>query len=460
MSKRLWEYRVAGMVGGLMLAAGQFWGPACLMQAFALMPALWLISKDKRIGDAAMAGLYMGIFYTIPQMVYLRMPVPVTAALLVWICILLTVLCAISAVFLRRSGLWSAVAIGAVWYLLDVVNVTAIPIWGLAQSFARSWTAYPAAIGFIELTGISGVLFVLGAAQGLAVLALSQKQRRALIALSVLLGLVIAGDVTVFLRQPIGTIRIAAAGWIFDDRSSQIDPHKPQGFEQLFAEPARQAAATGAKVFTTGEMGFYIADHEREMWMERFSTVAQETGMWLVVGYWNISIDENRLFFMSPQGQIIHEYTKTHLTPYERGNKGTGKLETVSVEDRIIGSMICQDDNFTPLTRYYGRLKADVVLCPTADWWTIKDAHLQAVRARAIEGRYGIARGAANGISAIISPTGHILAQWDHYRDGPGWVDADVPVIAGVTFFSRWGFWPMLTVATTILGAAVLGRER
>ena len=46
MSKRLWEYRVAGMVGGLMLAAGQFWGPACLMQAFALMPALWLISKE------------------------------------------------------------------------------------------------------------------------------------------------------------------------------------------------------------------------------------------------------------------------------------------------------------------------------------------------------------------------------------------------------------------------------
>jgi truncated hemoglobin YjbI len=98
------------------------------------------------------------------------------------------------------------------------------------------------------------------------------------------------------LRKPVGTIRVAAAGRVFDDRSSEVDPHKAEGFEQLFAGPAREAAAGGAKIFTTGEMGFYIAEHERAMWMERFGTVARETGMWLIVGYWNISADENRLF--------------------------------------------------------------------------------------------------------------------------------------------------------------------
>ena len=457
MDKALWRYRAAGVVGGLMLAAGQFWGPACVLQAAALAPVLWLAVRDKRVGDAAMAGLYMGIFYTLPQMVYLRMPVPVTAVLLVWFCILLTGLCAASAALLRRGGLWGALAVGAAWYLLDVANVTAIPIWGLAQSFARSWTATPAAIGFIELTGISGAVFVLGAVQGLGVVAVStmpQQRRKALIALGVLLGLVLAANVWVLLRQPSGTIRIAAAGWVFDDRNADIDPHKAEGFERLFATPVRQAAAAGAKVFTTGEMGFYIADHERAMWLERFSSVAQETGMWLAVGYWNISADENRLFFMSPQGEIVHEYTKTHLTPYEPGKKGTGDLKTVETGGVTLGGMICQDDNFAPLTRYYGRLKADVVVCPTADWWTIRVAHLQAVRARAMEGRYGIARGAANGISAIISPTGEVLAQQDHYSDGPGWIVADVPILEGVTVFSRWGFWPGLIVAAGVMGTA------
>lgn len=462
METRMWTYRAAGVIGGLMLAAGQFWGPGCVLQAGALGVVLWPAVKDRKVGSAALAGLYMGIFYTLPQMVYLRMPVPVTAILLVWTCVLLVGLCAGAAYCVQRSGVRGALAVGAVWFLLDAVNVTAIPIWGLAQSFARSWTAWPGAIGFIEWTGICGVVFVLGTGQALGVLAIRipNQRRGALMTLGILLAIVIAADVCVLLRKPDGTIRIAAAGWVFDDRSSTIDPHKAEGFEQLFAEPARQAAAAGgAKIFTTGEMGFYIAKHERAMWMERFETVARETGMWLVAGYWNMDADENRLFFMSPEGEIVHEYTKTYLTPYERGKKGTGDLRAVEVEGVTVGGMICQDDNFMRLTRYYGAMKADVVLCPTADWWTIRTAHLQAVRARAIEGRYGIARGAANGISAIIGPRGEILAQQDHYRDGPGWVIADVPVMDGVTGFSRWGMWPGVLVSLVVLVFGVVKKR-
>lgn len=429
MDTGLWKYRGAGVIGGLMLAAGQFWGPACVLQAGALAVVLWPAVKDRKVGSAAMAGLYMGIFYTLPQMVYLRMPVPVTAILLVWTCVLLTALCAGAAFCVRRGGVRGALAVGAVWFLLDAANVTAIPIWGLAQSFARSWTAWPAGIGFIEWTGISGVVFVLGTAQALGVLAIRipNQRRTALITLGILMAIVIAANIWVLLRKPVGTIRIAAA--------------------------------TGAAVFTTGEMGFYIAEHEREMWMERFAATAKETGMWLAVGYWNIRADENRLFFMSPEGDIVDEYTKTYLTPYEPGKKGTGDLRAVAVERVTVGGMICQDDNFMLLTRHYGNLKADIVLCPTADWWTIRTAHLQAVRARAIEGRYGIARGAANGISAIIGPRGEILAQHDHYRDGPGWVAADVPVIAGATGFSRWGLWPGAALSVLLLAGMFRRKE-
>ena len=113
--------------------------------------------------------------------------------------------------------------------------------------------------------------------------------------------------------------------------------------------------------------------------------------------------------------------------------------------------MICQDDNFSKLTRRYGNLKADIVLCPTADWWTIKNAHLQAVRARAIECNYSIVRGAACGISAAISPRGQMLAMRDHYRDGSGYVIADVPVYQHKTFFSRFGHWPSLAGACFLM---------
>ena len=253
-------------------------------------------------------------------------------------------------------------------------------------------------------------------------------------------------------HKPTGTIRIAAAGWIFDDLKKTNDPHTPQGFQDLFAEPARKAAADGARIFTTGELGFYIADHNRAEFLDRFAAVAQNNNLWLVVGYFNVTANENRIFFMNPQGDIETEYTKTHLTPFEPGKKGSGNLQTIEVDGVKVGAMICQDDNFSSLTRHYGRLKTPLILCPTADWWTIKDAHLQAVKARAIECHYAIARGAANGIIAIIAPNGQILAQLDHYQSGPGYVIADVPLYNDITLFSRFGHWPMLTVSILLLG--------
>jgi len=464
--KSLNAYRFAGFLGGLMLAAGQFFGPACLLQMFALLPLMLLVLRDRRLSPAGLAGLYMGLAFTFPQMIYLRMPIPVTVILLVYFTILLVALCTGMAYFLPRHPVLGPLAFGAFWYVLDWVNYTLIPVWGMAQSFARSWTAYPFAIQFISVTGISGVLLVVGALQGLAAhlicgrLTYRPLPRSAIIASAVIVTVIAAINFYGLSLEPAGTFRVAAAGWVFDDRSAEVDPHRPEGFETLFAEPARLAAQQGAKLFTSGEMGFYIADHERAEWDERFADVARQTGMWLVVGYYNVSAEANRLFFMSPGGRIVHEYTKTHLTPFEPGHPGTGDLKSVDVDGIRIGAMICQDDNFSGLTRRCGRAGAKLVLCPTADWWTIKDAHLQAVRARAIEGRCAIARGAACGISAIISPHGRFLARRDHYKDGPGFIVADIPVYPGVTFFSRFGHTPALFAAmiTLLYGAAKTSR--
>ena len=448
MKTNLHHYRLAGVIGGLLLAAGQFWGPACLLQLIALIPLMMLALRDRRIGPAALCGFYMGIAYTIPQMVYLRMPVPVTVALLVWMTLLLVLLCIAIAYFLPKHPVLGPLAIGAVWYILDWVNYTAVPIWGMAQSFARSWTAYPFAIQFISITGISGVLFVIGTLAGLAAHAITSRSvpRPVIITAGSILLVFAAVNTLVWVQKPVATLKIAAAGWVFDDRTSELNPNEPEGFEAWFAAPARDAAAQGARIFTTGEMGFYIAKHEWDERFAPFSNIAKENNLWLIVGYFNVTDDENRVFFMSPEGEIIHEYTKTHLTPLEPGQKGTGDLKTVEVDGLTIGAMICQDDNFTKLTRHYGKLKTDIVFCPTADWWTIKNAHLQAVRARAIECNYPIARGAACGISAIISPRGEILAKFDHYDSGPGFVIADVPVYKHKTLFARFGHWPPMII--------------
>ncbi|MDH4202584.1 MAG: carbon-nitrogen hydrolase family protein [Phycisphaerae bacterium] len=469
MKANLNPYRLAGVVGGLLLAAGQFVGYLCVLQLIALVPVMLLALRDKRPRWAALAGLYMGIMYTIPQMVYLRMPIPITVILLVWMTILLITLCISIAYFLPRHPVLGPLAVGAVWYILDWINFTAVPIWGMAQSFARSWTAYPFLIQFISITGISGVLFAIGILQGLwaHVIVMFTKLNRLSpsadavepwgeylkigIAEAFVILLLAGANTIIWLQKPAGSLKVAAAGWVFDDRSEGPNPNERAGFEKLFVGPAKEAAAQGARIFTTGEMGFYLAKHEWDERIEEFATVARANDLWLVVGYFHVTDDENRIFFMSPEGEIVHQYTKTYLTPYEPGKKGDGVLKTFEVDGLTVGAMICQDDNFSKLTRYYGDLKADILLCPTADWWTIKDAHLQAVRARTIECGYGIARGAACGISAAISARGEVLTQHDHYRSGPGYVIADVPVYKNRTFFSRFGHWPSLVAAAACI---------
>ena len=168
MKTNLNRYRLAGAAGGLLLAAGQFLGCLSILQLIALLPLMVFAIRDKRPRWAALAGLYMGIAYTIGQMIYLRMPIPVTAILLVWMTIQLILLCMAIAYFLPRHAVLGPLAVGAVWYILDWVNYTAVPVWGMAQSFARGWTSYPFAIQFISITGISGVLFVVGTLAGLA----------------------------------------------------------------------------------------------------------------------------------------------------------------------------------------------------------------------------------------------------------------------------------------------------
>ena len=67
-------------------------------------------------------------------------------------------------------------------------------------------------------------------------------------------------------------------------------------------------------------------------------------------------------------------------------------------------------------------------------------------------------RGAANGISAIISSRGSLLAKHDHYANGQGFVIADVPIRKSKTLFSRFGHWPVLTIAILIVCAAAVKR--
>jgi apolipoprotein N-acyltransferase len=446
---------VTGIAGGLMLMAGHFNEKLSILQCIAFIPLLLLLSKRPKFILTVIAGIFTGLATALPQVITLCIPAWMAAVLTAEISFFLIILCLLACWTLKKPTLLGCFVFGAGWFLIDWLNYTLIPIWGMAQSFARCWTAYPQLIAFISWTGISGILFVIGSLQALLVRLCTIKQNRfhALLSLGAVVLVIAVLDILPRLQKPTGTLRIATAGWTSQHSLGGFyDPdQKKDEFNKLFAEPAAQAAAQGAKIFASGEMAFDIDNNYWDPWIAKFAEVTRKNNLYLIVGY-NSSQKGNCLFFMNPQGEIIADYLKTYLSPPEWGCKhGNGDLKTIEVDGVKVGAMICHDDNFVRMTRYYGRIKTPLIFSPCWDWPEVKYAHLAAVRARAIECNYTIARSAYHGIAAIISPHGEILARRDTFTEGPGFVIADVPLYQNVTFFARFGHTPMIVLVIGIL---------
>ncbi|MBN1457272.1 MAG: hypothetical protein JW912_05425 [Sedimentisphaerales bacterium] len=437
--------RIGGATSGLLMSLGQMYSPATGLQAIALIPILYF-GTDKKIGLRIMltSGMYMGIMYTLPQIAMLRLPIPITVILLLELTATMMVFAGVSAIFLRRSPIAGSIAVGAAFVVLDWANYTFVPIWGTAQSLVRCWSSYPNLIQFVSLAGISAISFTLASLQSLAVNFITHVKIRTRILITALAEIAIlsSANIACVLPKVSNTIKVAAIGWC-DEDLVEHDIQKTKGFNKFFAEPASYAAKKGAKLIVSGEMGFYIDQYDRPEWLRRFSKIAKDNMVYLAIGYFNAGENKNRLMFIDNTGQLMCEYTKTYLTLFEDSNRGNGDLQTIEINGKHVGGMICQDDNFTKLSRKYGRMPVSIIALPTLDWATVKDAHMQNSIHRAIESRYAIVRAAVNGISAIILPTGEILTQMDHFQDGPGVITAEVPVYRIQTMFSRFGNWPV-----------------
>ena len=462
--RRTWTFRLLGIAGGILLMIPSLLPAAAPLQLVALLPVFYAAARAEGWRQALTAGMYMGVAYVLPQAIVLLMGPHVALALLVHLTALAALLVLASWRLLAKATVTRCLAVGAALALMDWVNFTVVPLWGEAQSIARPWSSYPSRIAFTCYTGITGIAFVLGALQALAVsfvLRPAHRLRGAAAAVC-LVALVVAANLAARRVRPVGRLKVAAVGWTTELSTKFGDANEPDQLQSLFRGPAAEAAKRGARLVVWPEVAFAFHKSERQEYLERFAAVAMRWRIFLAVGYFDSTDQENRVAFIGPAGELLAEYTKTHLTPYEHYTEGTGAPAVIQVDGVAVGGMICQDDNFTDLSRSYGRMPVGVVAVPTLDWWLVKGAHLQSSIHRAVESRYAVVRAARSGVSAIISPTGEVLARRDHFRDGAGLVVADVGVYAERTLFSRLGHWPVVPYAALLAacGAVALLRRR
>jgi apolipoprotein N-acyltransferase len=445
---REWLFRALALISGLLLAAVNIYHNMAPLQLIALLPLFFAIKQTPKAGIVLAIGIYAGLGFVVPQMITLKLHVVVTLILLVYfIALFIVISWGCWKIFNAKLGpILGSLCVGAFFTVTDWLNFTLLPLWGTSQSLVRSWAEYSLFILFISYTGITAIIFLVSTLQAFCVNFFLYPKARLKIVFSCLLLLLSASflNYLVYLEKPITSIKAATVGWLFDENfagEGEKDPHTPEGFEKLYRKPVEQAALSGARLVVSGEIGFYIPDFQREEWLQRFGQVTRENNIYLIIGYSDEKL--NKLLFMAPSGQVLADYTKTHLTPFECFERGSGDLKTIQIDGIKVGGMICQDDNFTDLSRKYGRKRIGLVADPTADFAAVKDAHFQGCIFRAIESRYAVVRGAANGISTIISPKGKVLLKKDHYKEGPGILVSEVPIYYTETLFSRAGHWPV-----------------
>ncbi|MBW8034302.1 MAG: hypothetical protein FVQ79_01140 [Planctomycetes bacterium] len=407
--------------------------------------------------------MYMGLGFSLPQVAVLKLPAPITAILVADFVAVMIIFVIVLSKLLEKPTVLKAIGIGAFFVVLDWVNYTAVPIWGTAQSFARSWSWYPRLVGFESITGMGGVVFVVAALQALAVNGwmCPKLRRRGIVAGVVILAIAAGMSLTVMLNGESEKIKVAAVGWCSKSvDGDSVDIAKAEVFEKLFAAPVAEASRAGAVLAVTPEMGFYVDQYDYDQWLEKIKATAAANGISLVVGYFNAELDQNRLMFVDDTGEVGAEYTKTYLTLFENSENGNGDMKVVEVGSTSVGGMICQDDNFTSLSRIYGKMGISLVAVPTLDWRPVRNAHLQSSIHRAIESRYGIVRAALDGISAIIAPDGKVIGSFDHVENGPGMVIGEMEVYRCKTVFSRFGNWFVGLCGVSIMFCGVYRKKR
>ena len=231
--------------------------------------------------------------------------------------------------------------------------------------------------------------------------------------------------------------------------SSTDDPEKNLPVTEAFI---REAKARGADLIATPEVTnivsmsrtrqrAHLQREEDDRTLHRLRAVADELGVWLLIGSLALKSGDpdgrfaNRSFLIGPGGEIAARYDKIHMFDarprqgeHYRESAGYRPGKTAEIARTQLGPIgltICYDLRFPELYQRLARSGAMILTAPSAFTCPTGAAHWEVlIRARAIEtggyliapaqcGTHEASEGPARqtwGRSLIVSPWGEVLA--------------------------------------------------
>lgn len=422
---------------------------------------------------------HIGLVYwvVVSMHTYGGVPRPLAAVLLVLLCAVLSAYIALP--------LWCSA------YIRDRTGIRitlTLPICWVAAEHVKSWmlTGFPwellgysqfenlHLIQIADITGVYGLSFLIvsvNCAIAAAVHALIERRRPAALELCWALVLIAAtllyGRMRVQeFRDPDGP-RIAAL---------LVQPNIPQDLKwdpafldetlrRLFRLSTQVLAEPADLIIWPESATPFFFQSEPDYQAHVVSTV-QHSGARLLLG--SPSFEDtgsgvryfNSAFLLEPGGSVAGRYDKLHLVPWgeyvplqrlfpfvNRLVAGIGDfspgagIRLLPAGQATLATLVCYEIIFPNLTRMFVRLGGTCIVNITNDAWFGRTCapyqHLSMAVLRAVENKRFLLRAANTGISAVIAPTGQIMAQTALFTEAA--LPAEVTSLDRMTVYTRIG---------------------
>jgi len=454
----------------------------------ALIP-LFFALKDVQVRDSLIVGFVAGltfntgIMYWITFVVvhYGHLPYYIGVFLMVLVAAYLSIYVAFFAagvVYLSGKGIPRIIAAPVLWTCLEYGKshlFTGFPWENLAHSqYLNSYLIQAA-----DITGTYGITCVIILVNVIIYDVINERFRGKRV-----MGEVVLGCIVMICVYGYGYMRVGQIGadsqsadamnvaviqgnidqsvkWNPDFQADTINAYKNLTLEKRTSLP-------GLTVWPETAAPFFFQDTNKMQ--SEIVEVARSSGDWLLFGSpsYQKNCDGgaacvsflNSAFLLSPQGKILGCYDKVHLVPYGEYvplrklfpfiNKlvvGVGDFRSgegyypLIMNGHKLGVLICYEGIFSEASRTYKKMGADLLVNITNDAWFGRTSapyqHLSMTVFRAVENRLYIVRSANTGISAIIDPTGRIVAHTELFERTA--LRNTVRFINNKTFYATYG---------------------
>lgn len=483
---------LASILSGLLFAAAFSPLDHAWLAWIASVPWLLAVGSGSRVHSAALCGAVfalstvLAIVSWVPAAVIHGFSASRIGAGGVWLALGLSAVpaTAVFAAVLSRVGItspWFVPCAGFGWAMVELSWEFVFPRipW---TSLGATQIDFPFAMAgsVVGVHGVSGLVLAAGATIAQLV---APHRRRAAMAWAAVIGLTLF-TVSRLEHDPgtVGTnVRVAAVqpGLPMSERAS--DRFERRTLDALLAE---SAAAGSADLVVWPESS--LLSQPRGETLERIRAYTESRGVYLIAGgrrrvgpHW-----ETVAFVFDPGGTASAPYVKRHLLPLAEDvpswlapglRRSLGRLApsipmragarspVISVAEHRLEISICFEAAYQSDAYQNHTLdpRGGLVNLVNDGWYDAgagAEQHLMLARWRAIESGQTLVRAAATGITAIVSPEGHLVAALPVGVRGS--VEAVIPTARVTTLFERYGNTPLVLTALLAFAAGLTRRTR